>query len=122
MKFPSLIRLPQYKKFVYEPRYFDPVKDEITERTARIKQEVEADQRMEAAGTREQFRREMDQVFQRRLQNERSTNILQVVLVLLMVLIFVGYLFYGNAALYPGLVLLAAYIVFRIRTERSRHG
>lgn len=122
MKFPSLIRLPQYKKFDYEPRYYDPVKDEITERTQRIQSDMEFEQRMQASGTREEFRRHLDDAFKRRLQNERSTNIMQVVLVLLMVCIFVGYLFFGNVALYPSLLILAGYIVWRIRTERKRNG
>ncbi|UZR95718.1 hypothetical protein [Chondrinema litorale] len=29
MKLPTLSRLPKYKRFSFEPRYYDPVKEEI---------------------------------------------------------------------------------------------
>ncbi|MBT30734.1 MAG: hypothetical protein CMO01_13830 [Thalassobius sp.] len=29
MKLPTLTRLPKYKRFTFEPRYYDPIKEEI---------------------------------------------------------------------------------------------
>ena len=36
MKFPSLSRIPKNKRFNFEPRYYDPIKEDIQNRTERI--------------------------------------------------------------------------------------
>jgi hypothetical protein len=41
MKFPSIFRVNQPHKFNLTPRHYDPVKEEIEERTSRIKRELE---------------------------------------------------------------------------------
>ena len=40
MKLPSLTRLPKNRRFNFQPRYYDPIKEEIEERTSRIKKEI----------------------------------------------------------------------------------
>ena len=42
MKLPSLVRVPKYKRFNFEPRHYDPVKEEIKNRTERIKSELKS--------------------------------------------------------------------------------
>ena len=41
MKLPSIFKTPNYQRFDIKPRYYDPIKEEIEERTARIKKELE---------------------------------------------------------------------------------
>ncbi|WP_114751274.1 hypothetical protein [Pleomorphovibrio marinus] len=41
MKFPSIFRVNRPAKFNITPRHYDPVKEEIQERTSRIKRELE---------------------------------------------------------------------------------
>ncbi len=43
MKFPSIFRTTAPMRFDIKPRYYDPIKEEIEERTARIKKELEED-------------------------------------------------------------------------------
>ena len=43
MKFPSIFRTAQPMRFDIKPRYYDPVKEEIAQRTAKIKRELQAD-------------------------------------------------------------------------------
>ncbi len=43
MKFPSIFRTAAPMRFDIKPRYYDPIKEEIEERTARIKKELEED-------------------------------------------------------------------------------
>ncbi|WP_017731235.1 bromodomain-containing protein [Nafulsella turpanensis] len=112
MKFPSLIKLPKYNKFNFEPRYYDPVKEEIEIRTSKIKQELEAESRI-TTDQRAQFKAEMEQVFRRRANEDRQTGIIQAVFILLFASVFVGYLFYGNNAFYVALILLPIYILYR---------
>ena len=42
MKLPSLSKLPKYRRFDFQPRYYDPVKEELQERVERITQEHKA--------------------------------------------------------------------------------
>lgn len=41
MKFPSLFRTTAPMRFDVKPRYYDPIKEELEERTSRIKRELE---------------------------------------------------------------------------------
>lgn len=115
MKFPSLVKLPKYKKFNFEPRYYDPVKEEIDMRSQKIKLDMEAQRR---AGTddRAQFKAELEQVLNRRATEDRNSTIMQAVFVLLLLLIFTGYLFYGNNVIYGALILIPLYILYRSGT------
>lgn len=40
MKLLSIFKTPTYQKFAIKPRYYDPIKEEIEERTSRIKREL----------------------------------------------------------------------------------
>lgn len=37
MKMKSFVKLPKYKRFTFEPRYYDPVKEEVENRERLIK-------------------------------------------------------------------------------------
>lgn len=43
MRLPSLVKLPKNKRFNYEPRYYDPEKEELQERIQRIEAQVKAE-------------------------------------------------------------------------------
>ncbi|NVJ84933.1 MAG: hypothetical protein HWE15_01430 [Algoriphagus sp.] len=43
MKFPSIFRTASPSRFDIKPRYYDPVKEELEQRTSRIKKELEAE-------------------------------------------------------------------------------
>ncbi len=114
MKLPALIKLPNHKKFSYEPRFYDPVKEEVEERAENIRREVEA----QAKATEEQrvrFRAEWQQHHQRQDVETKRSTISQMIFILLIAFTFVGYIFYGNNVLYIGLILLSVYIFLRAK-------
>lgn len=41
MKFPSIFKTASHQRFAIKTRYYDPIKEEIEERTSRIKKELE---------------------------------------------------------------------------------
>ncbi len=43
MKLPSLFKRPSHRQFTYEPRHYDPDKEELAARLARAKYDAEAD-------------------------------------------------------------------------------
>ncbi len=106
MKFPSLSRIPQYKRFMYEPRYYDPVKEDIKNRKERIRSEMSEKQNRE-------HRERIREAFGRREKEGRRANLMQLLLMTIMAGTFVGWWYYGTVAFYVFLVLFPLYIIFR---------
>tara|TARA_B100000965_G_scaffold400197_1_gene421667 strand:- start:367 stop:681 length:315 start_codon:yes stop_codon:yes gene_type:complete len=83
MKFPSLVKLPKNKKFNVKPRHYDPIKDDIEQRISKIKNEKKK------------------KLFINKFDNPTELEILkpgnlQLLLFLLLSLVFIGWLYYGN--------------------------
>lgn len=108
MKIPSLSRLPRYTRFNFEPRYYDPVKEDIQNRTERIKGELKI--------TSSHSHRELiKSAFNNRAKREKSSDLMQILLIIILSGTFGGWLLYGNVALYFGLVSFPLYLFFRTR-------
>ncbi|MGF1636552.1 MAG: hypothetical protein ACFCUU_05720 [Cyclobacteriaceae bacterium] len=108
MRIPTLTRLPKNKRFNIQPRYYDPVKEDIKERTERIRGEL-------LNKTADQYRSNISAAFTKRRRSEKLVGGMQIVLIVLMMGTFVGWLYYGNIALYVFAVLFPAYIYLRSR-------
>ena len=114
MKFPSLIRLPRNRRFAIEPRYYDPIKEEIEERTRRIKQELWTGESSE------------DYVpgritFQRKTQSVQNTSFLQLAIAAILGLMVVGWLYMGNEIFYyMAYVGIPVYLYFRFVKRRRK--
>jgi len=83
MKFPSLVKLPKNKKFNVKPRHYDPIKDDIEQRVSKIKNEKKK------------------KLSINKFDNPTELEILkpgnlQLLLFLLLSLVFIGWLYYGN--------------------------
>lgn len=97
MKVPSLFRIAKYQRFRIEPRYYDPVKEEIEERTNQIKRELEAkgDQDVEYRSSR------IAGAFKRGRSNSGgSATFMQLIIMMLLAFAIFGYIYLGNIALY----------------------
>lgn len=120
MKIPTLTRLPNYRKFSFEPRYYDPIKEDVEERTSRIKQELR--QRSSVATA---YSSGIHGSFARRASYNKSSNILQgVIMIALFVFIF-GYLYFGNGVFYILWLVFPIYAYFRfkqIASKRKKQG
>lgn len=104
MKIPSLTKIPSHQKFKYEPRFYDPVKEEIAERTKRIRS------RMGEHSTESGYRTTIRHAFQRRSKENQQSNVTQLLIIMLLVGTFFGYIYYGNVAIYIIMVLIPFYI------------
>lgn len=114
IRVPSIIRLPKYKNFEYTPRHYDPVKEEIDERTRRIKQDL-----TDSAGENEyestisgSFRKKTGTSY---LGTNYSSSVLQLIIAVILLGGFVGYLFYGNQIFYFLLLGVPVYLYFRVK-------
>ncbi len=109
MKLPSLTRLPKNKRFNFQPRYYDPIKEEIEERTSRISKEI--------GDSDEYFREHISSAFRRRARTEKTSGIMQFILIISFVVIFFGYIYFGNQIFYLFLVLIPLYIWMKRRNR-----
>jgi len=106
MKFPSLFRTPTPKRFHFAPRYYDPIKEDIARRTAKIKQEL-------SGAESNNYRANISNAFARKSRQSNKSGLIQFSLIAGMFCTFFGYLYYGNIALYLLLAVMGIYLVHR---------
>jgi Flp pilus assembly protein TadB len=103
MKLPSIFRTASNQRFSIKPRYYDPIKEEIEERTARIKMELEQEGEIEQDSDSPSPRRPMMKgsfsTFRSNKPRENSVlnsaTLLRTLLFLGMVLAAFGYIYVG---------------------------
>jgi uncharacterized membrane protein YhaH (DUF805 family) len=114
MKLPSLVRVPKYKRFNFEPRHYDATKEEIKNRTERIRNELK---NSENAGNADSFdqlyaKQRISEAFVRdKRRSSGKMNGLQLFLVFLFSATFVGFLYIGFPALIITGVIILLYIL-----------
>ncbi len=117
MKIPSLTRIPSHKRFNIEPRYYDPVKEDIAERTSRIKQEISQlaeGQLQHGSGISGSFSKRTS------TNHARNANILQMIIMIILITFLGGYLLYGNYIFYALLLVIPVYFFVRLRNYPKR--
>jgi Flp pilus assembly protein TadB len=103
MKLPTIFRTASHQRFAIKPRYYDPIKEEIEERTSRIKMELEQEGEIEESGDISSPRRPMMRgsfsTFRSNKPRENavfnSSTLLRTFLFLGMVLSAFGYIYVG---------------------------
>ncbi len=113
MKVPSLLRIPKHQKFHIQPRYYDPVKEDIEQRISRIKNEMDIENNEDSM----QYRSKMKGAFgkQKSYRGGHKIGASQFLMILVITGGFVGYLFYGNIALYLMGAGIALYYYLRLK-------
>jgi len=119
MKFPSLFgRTPNYHRFEYRPRYYDPAKEEREERERRIREELNIAREKDATQTPEDYRTRIKGSFHKARRRAKPAEETQAVLIrlaaLLAIAIFlIAFLTWGAPAIYGLLLIIPAWIYFR---------
>lgn len=112
MRFPSLFRLPRHQQFRIQPRYYDPVKEEIQERTERIREEMEGKE----SGTYQPSKIN----FQRKSKSAPATSMLQLAIAAVLGLMVLGWLQFGNEVFYYLLwIIVPGYLLYRVKSLRK---
>ncbi len=110
MKLPGLIKKPRYQKFHLEPRYYDPIKEDIENRTSKIKAELGLlDNDNLDAG----YRSQIEGSFRKNMKHATGSGVDQTVvlrLIIMIALVFMigGYVYIGVEIFY----LLLLYVPF----------
>jgi len=108
MKFPSLFRMPRHQRFKFEPRYYDPIKEDIERRTQEVKAQLSQSQT-------NNYRTTISNSFERKSRRGNKTSLFQLVLILVLSISFVGYLYFGPDVLYGLLIAIGGLVWARIK-------
>ncbi len=132
MKLPSLFRTANYQRFEIKPRYYDPIKEEMEERTSRIRKELEQEglidetdthvrQRLAGGGIRGSFAQ-----YRGKTKNPgvfSSSSMIRTILFFVMMVGVFGYIYIGpailNYLLYGTLIVGGCYYVFRLLKRKG---
>ena len=111
MKFPSILKVPEHKKFRLQNRYYDPVKEDIENRTAKIKAEMERRKNLDS-DLSEYESKIAGSFSQKSIYKESSTGMLRFTLMVVLFFGAIGYMYFGNIVLYIflGLLLLIYFL------------
>ncbi|WP_296699022.1 hypothetical protein [Algoriphagus sp.] len=132
MKFPSIFRTANPSRFDIKPRYYDPVKEEIEQRTSRIKKELEADGVISKGDNSPNFSYQSGirgAFAQHRGIKERSSNPLTSTGMIRTFIFFIlvgglgGYIYLGPVIfeyiLYLTMIVAGIYFFFRLKPKRK---
>ncbi len=114
MKFPSIIRLPKHRTFNFSARYFDPIKDELDERTQRIKRELAMEQN-KSVSPEEQASFRASIKFERKQAGVRSASLMQLVIAASLASLCFGWLYFGNDVFYATFIIFPIYLYYRLK-------
>jgi len=106
MKFPSIFRLPGHQRFEIQPRYYDPIKEDLEKRTSRIRQELKNERN---GGTAESIR----DAYKAKRGSNRSADLFQFLMIIIVGVSIGGYLMYGANVYFALLLLIPLYIILR---------
>jgi len=98
MKFPSLIRLPRNKKFKFGARHYDPIKEDLEQRISKIQNDKKKDISFNNLKTSD------ENIF-------LKPRNLQLILIVFLSTISIGWLFYGNLIFLLFLIIPLVYFL-----------
>jgi hypothetical protein len=115
MKLPSLIKTPNNQKFAVKPRYYDPIKEDIENRTSRIKAEMG----MGDSDTDFGYRSQISGSFRKNMKHAKggvdSVTMLRLIIFAILVLFAGGFLYIGKEIFYLALLYIPFLIWKRTR-------
>jgi hypothetical protein len=126
MKLPSLFtKSPNYKRFAYNPRHYDPLEEERKEREERIRRElsIEAGKKLEddnSQGHRSRiagsFRTAKKTAT---VQKDPSANMLRLIILMVLTIGLIAFIEYGKVALYGiAIIIIPFYFYLKFRKFR----
>lgn len=115
MKLPSIIKTPKYQRFHVEPRYYDPVKEEIEQRTEQIRKDLKIEAKSGTGEMGEGTASRIRGAFKMKRAKARGVNMMQAVIFVLLSAGAFGYIYYGNIALYIFLIVSSLLLYLKVK-------
>ncbi len=121
MKFPSLFtKTPNYKRFGYTLRFYDPQEEQRKEREERIRKELRLQETAETETQPYQSRIAGSfKVARKRSvrQSDPSSSLLRIIILTFLALWLIGYLQFGKPALYALVLFVPFYLFLKFRKK-----
>jgi len=114
MKFPSIFRTPWHQRFHFEPRYYDPIKEDIKQRRSRIVKELEEGKTLDGE-FKSQIKGNFNGRFYKRTTGTTSAGLLQFFIMALLFGGIFGYIYFGEMIFYFLMPFVALFVYLRIR-------
>ena len=116
MKLPSLTKKPKYQQFRVEPRYYDPIKEDIENRTSLIKSELgmNEDDDLEVGYSSQitgSFRKNMKHA----TGKVDQSSMLRLIILIVLILFVGGFVYIGTEVFYLLLLYVPFYLWKKIR-------
>lgn len=118
MKLLSLFsKTPSHQRFNYTPRYFDPKKEEIEAREARIRKELKLEEPSDSGDYRSRISGSFHAARRRSKQSSGSLDamLLRLGIILFLVLFIMAYIQWGKVALYGFFLFVPFYFYLKFR-------
>lgn len=118
MKFLSLFtKTPTHQRFNYSPRYYDPKKEEMMEREARIRRELQLEQENGPGDYRSRISGSFHAARKRSKQTGESLNatLLRFGIILFLVLFIIAYIQWGQVAFYGFALFIPFYLYLKFK-------
>ena len=109
MKLPSIINIPSNQRFNYEPRHYDPIKEDIDGRRKRVKRILNVDKKSGTHSSRER----MEGAFKRTVPQDAGSQFLRLIIAVILFSGVVGFLYFGNIAIYITIAVVLGYLVVK---------
>ena len=117
IKLPSLTKKPKYQKFHIEPRYYDPVREDIENRTSRIKAELgmSDDADLDAG-----YASQISGSFRKNLKHTQGgkvdqTSMIRLIVLIVLVAMVGGFVYIGSDIFYILLLYVPFYLWKKLR-------
>lgn len=107
MKIPSIFRIPRHQRFEIQPRYYDPIKEEIEEKRKKVRRTMEL-RKKQGLSEKPHYGERLEGAFQRHAPRKDNSSTIRFGLAIMLFGGAVAYLYFGNIALYivAGLAML----------------
>lgn len=118
MKLPTLFgRTPKHQKFSFEPRFYDPKKEEREQRNRRIQRELATTQTDDVTGFENRIKGSFHSARKRSqaTSSDLQAALLRIVIILVLVVFFIAYLQWGNKAMWGLLVVVPIYAWIKLK-------
>jgi len=127
MKFISLFtKIPSYKRFQYNPRFYSQQEEEMKEREKRIKFDLQKEGDSKTQDTFTTSHRVLVtgafQVARRKAsrQTDPSASLIRLIILMFLVLLLISYLQFGPLALYGSVILVPFYFFLKLRKFKRK--
>jgi hypothetical protein len=109
MKIPSIFRLPNYQRFDIQPRYYDPIKEEIEEKHRKVRRVMALNKKDGISNDMKPGER-LEGAFLKQAPRKDNSTQLRLILGAVMFGGTVAYLYFGEWAIYITVGVVISYL------------